>query len=295
MIIREICIIGTGTFGSHLSIKFSEAKEIKKLILIDYDLVNENDILKGDFTTLGKRKVFDLSERIEKTRGYEFIKPIDSKNGFDFSKILRYSYENLLIIDCTDVLNNKNQSDIKSYISGRKVILDCRKNLNYSNGFEGRYFEDLSKYELEQAAILARNTILNKSFENILTKELVQILDIPRIDNYLQKTLKNESEKDDLIVQNDGNLERFYNFSSSVKPIIEKNKRQDIDFYLDSKFSTFPIKTTCLKERLQTPLDLCELLKTFSSFPTVKYNYIINIVDEGNDFYVELIRESGAA
>lgn len=285
----KICVIGLGTLGGFLAKNLSELETTKELLLFDYDTVEPENIknsiyLKKD---IGKLKTEAICDYIDNSniqinkRTEKFIEGTTKIPKCD------------LIIDCRDFTYNRNNLiDTRLYITGRSLIIDCRKNVNYERQHEGKYIIKLSKTEIKVAAlnvtILANNGIL----QSLINKRLVHEIPIDSITEIAKKSLQ---VKTDLIYDEESFDKRLVNLTTNYPSIIDLNKDSDLTFCIGNQSQPYLTKT--IQKNNLTSIDDIKL--TISSLvkklPHPFNYYIITINNYQNHYYVEVLPETGSA
>jgi len=284
----KICVIGLGTLGGFLAKNLSELETTKELLLFDYDTVEPENIknsiyLKRD---IGKLKTTAILEYMDgraqiHTRAEKFI---EGK-----TKIPNYD----LVIDCRDfTYERQNLIDVRLYISGGSLIIDCRKNVKYEKQHEGRYIINLSKAKIKAAAvnltILSENGILNELIKNRRVQE------IP-VDVISEKTRNTISKFQDLIYEENPLSKKLINLANNSSSIVDLNKKNELTFCLGSQTSPYLTKTI-QRNNLQSMNDiLSEVSLLVKNLPFHFNYYIISINNYQNSYYVEILPETGSA
>jgi tRNA A37 threonylcarbamoyladenosine dehydratase len=142
--LNNICVIGIGTLGGFLSKCISDLEETKEICIIDYDTIEEKNLLNSIYREeyLGQYKV-DALEKIIKNnnKGISVIKL--NQRYIEGETILPKRFD--LVLDCRDFTYDRSKEiDARMYITGRTLIVDCRKEVQYNNHIEGKYTSFLS-------------------------------------------------------------------------------------------------------------------------------------------------------
>jgi pyrroline-5-carboxylate reductase len=111
---RTIIVVGVGGVGSHLAHFFSRfEKDIKKIILVDADKVEEKNLSRQFYfkEDIGKYKVDALAERIRSIRKDLLVIPmrIMIESGTELNHLIvesRYDMNNYIFV-CTDGIESK--------------------------------------------------------------------------------------------------------------------------------------------------------------------------------------------
>lgn len=177
-------IIGVGSIGSILTEKISNDNFFEKITIIDYDIVKERNLKNSVFTKndIGKKKVISLYEKFSNKIKMDIL---DQK--FDESKCNEI-YDTDLIIDCRDFLYNRNNIDIRLFVYSKSLIIDCRRSVNYSVTYEGTYFWNVTKSELE---LLLENFVAK--IKNGSVRKLLLEQDVAEVNQNYNFETKNDS------------------------------------------------------------------------------------------------------
>lgn len=282
----KICVIGLGTLGGFLAKNLSELETTKELLLFDYDTVEPENIknsiyLKRDIGKLKTEAIYDhiynSNIQIHK-RSEKFIE--------GFTKIQKSN----LIIDCRDfTYKRKDLIDVRLFISGKSLIVDCRKNVNYERQHEGRYIIRLSKTEIKYAALNATMLISTGVIKDLIINKSVQEFPIDLISDKAKKILTLKPQ--DLIFDENPISKKLINLTNNYPSIIDLNKQNDLTFCLGSKSSPYLTKTI-EKNNLNTINDvMIHVSSLIKNLPQPFNYYVITI----NNNYIEILPETGSA
>ena len=133
--IRKVAIIGLGSIGGFLAKHLSEFDIVKQLVIVDFDFVERKNISNSiyNFRDIGEFKTSSLENLLQDIVSIEKIntKYIEGQTWLPQCD---------LIIDCRDfVYDRRGIIDLRVYISGRSLILDCRKKFKSSTHYRGEY------------------------------------------------------------------------------------------------------------------------------------------------------------
>lgn len=298
MSLKKVIVIGVGSFGGFLCKHLSELETVKELYIIDHDLVESKNIRNSVYSIsqVGEYKVDALKELIQ-----DEVFVMDFKTSYVEGKT-KLPKANL-VIDCRDmVCDRDNEIDARLYISGRMLVIDCRKNVKCHREYKGAYNTSLSKSEIRKAAFYAAQIINSSELKTLKGNGLVQTIDLDLIPGVLTKAV-NESlaNKTDLIYEVFDHTERIQRLDEHIKPIMALNRSQDVKIVLaenkteklipkvmKTKYSIIP------KRSLETSTDLIERLTNLVREREDFMNFIV-VLKEGIDGkqYVELLEETG--
>jgi hypothetical protein len=286
---NNICLIGLGTIGGFLAKNLSEMESIKKLLLIDYDTVEIENIKNSIYTSkdVGKLKTYAIYDKLDNKKR---IKVLNEKFIEGKTKIPSFD----LILDCRDfTYNRKELIDARLYVSYRSLIIDCRKNVSYEKQHEGKYITRLTKTDLRNASLNVTTLIENGIFKKIVKKGIVYEIPIDIVSEKIQKQL---DKNIDVIYDCDNVLEkRLINLNNHYTSILDINKKSDLVVYLGNK--NLPYNSTVVpKNNLRSIQDIVQNFTYLTKNLPYQFNYyIITVTNYNNQFYVELLPETGSA
>lgn len=289
-VINHVTVIGLGTLGGFLAKHISWLENIKEITLIDFDLVERKNVQNSiyKYTQLGDYKTDALKEHLNEDVTITKIKEryIEEKTKLPRSD---------LVIDCRDIVcNRKKEIDVRFYISGKLLIIDCRRKVENQLCYPGSYRMILSKSEINKAAFYAAQIINSEQLPEMIKNETIQKIDLDLIPNLLnngiKRTLKN---KVDLIYDASDGFQQLHGLNDSIKPIIEMNQTDDVHVFFGSqKLNTKQKPHTITRKSLNTPLDAMLVLSKLVKETGSSSNFVV-LINENN--VVELIEETGAA
>jgi len=282
----KICVIGLGTLGGFLAKNLSELETTKELLLFDYDTVEPENIknsiyLKKDIGKLKTEAICDhiYNSNIQINKRAE--KFIEGK-----TKIPKYD----LIIDCRDfTYERKDLIDIRLFISGKSLIIDCRKNVNYEKQHEGRYIINLTKTEIKSASLNVTMLICTGVIKDLITNKSVQEFPIDLISDKAKKSLALKPQ--DLIFDENPISKKLINLTDNYPSIIDLNKQNDLTFCLGSKSSPYLTKTV-EKNNLNTINDIMVHVSSLIKNLPQPFNYYVITI---NNNHIEILPETGSA
>jgi len=98
----------------------------------------------------------------------------------------------------------------------------------------------------------------------------------------------------DIVYDNVIESEKFINLPDKIVPILDMNKRKDIQVFLGSR--VFPVAERMIpKKSLTSSKDLIINLASVINLQCEFNNFVISVFQDGSDVFVELIPETGAA
>lgn len=292
--INTITVIGIGSLGGFVAHSISELKNLKKLILIDFDIVEGKNLINSIYRKcdVGRYKTSSLHDIIKGQNGnYIEIEIITGKYREGETKIP----ESDLIIDCRDyVCDRRCDIDIRLFMSSRYLIIDCRKQISYNESYEGKYLSQLTKNDLRRSSLIITSFIQDGFIKYMMDNQIIKEVDIDYL-NKVSADVKNKNE-DKNIIMNYGNTQnRLLNLEENIGTIIQENKQKDIMVTLgDRRIS--PLSKIIPKNSFQRPNDVLSTMSQMTnSSHADKYIYILSMTTENNICHVELIPEVGAA
>jgi len=306
--VEKITVIGLGTLGSALCKNISETESLDELIIVDYDIVESKNVHNSIYEAphIGEYKVDALKDILKSN-----IKITPINTVYEEGKTRLPASD--LIVDCRDVVCDRgSEIDVRLYISGRILIVDCRKNVKTQYNYEGSYRRQLSRNELNKAGFFAAQILCSEEIWQIKKNNSVQRMDLNLLPSILNREMKKSLDNIiDIIYEESDAVNRLQCLPENIEPIINLNKKQDVNVFIGEK----ELSTLCLPEK--QIIKLPELAKTkFSIIPhnTLKnstdlinalsdivkqqnnlVNFIVTIRKENGETFVELLEETGAA
>jgi len=310
--IRKVAVIGVGTLGGFLSKHLSELSEVKELVIVDDDFVETKDTFRSiyDYSKVGEFKVRALKEII----GDDVQVTAINKKYVEGETLLP---DCDLIIDCRDIVCNRlKEIAVRLYISGKVLIVDCRKKVTTHCHYDGAYSIELTKTEINKAAFFASQIIQSQQLDNLIKNNLIQRLNLNLLPEILDKAIKKALDnKMDMIYELSDGSERLLCLEENIKPIMQLNKQSDIDVYIAEKPKPKSLPTKILNKLNHfkmpdtaktnyavipkgTLLDSNDVITSLASI--VKNNksisnFIVTTRIENGKEVIELLEETGAA
>jgi len=297
--LRKILVIGVGSFGGFLCKHLSELESIKQLYVIDDDFVETKNVRNSIYkiSQVGEYKVDALSDIIE-----DDISVLGFRTKYVEGKTKLPKVD--LVIDCRDVVCDRAaQIDVRMYISGRVLIIDCRKNVKCRQEYAGEYSINLTKSEIRKAAFFGAQIISSNQLKNLMKTKLIQTVDLDLIPTAINKSIKETIEnKSDLLYEVFDHTNRIYGLEEQIEPIMKENKKSNIKVLIGEReqqiLPDFPTTNYSIipKGSLHTSTDLVESLTNLVKGRGDFMNFII-VMKEGTDGsqYIELLEETGGS
>lgn len=283
----KICVIGIGTLGGFLAKNLSELETTNKLLLIDYDTVEQENIRNSVYikTDIGQPKTKAI---LDKLNGDVLVHTINDKFIEGKTKI-----ENCdLILDCRDfTYERENLIDVRLSISARNLIVDCRKNVTYQKQHEGKYIIPLTKTEIKVAALNATILIGNGIIRELIKRQVIQNIPIDSISEQAKNFLEQKTE--DLIYDEHSFEKKLVNLHNNYSTIMDLNKKNDLTVYIGEKTS-HQLAKVIPKNNFNSINDIMSSFSSIINNLPFSYNYyIIYVNNKGR--YVEILPETGSA
>jgi len=287
---QRIAILGIGSLGGYLAESLASTDNIKELILIDPDIVREKNIRNSIYTKrdIGDLKVNALYNHL-KSFNEDIIMAISREKFIEGETELPTCD---LVIDCRDyVYDRGNIIDIRASISGRYLIIDCRKNINYPFNYDGRYNLPLKKNDLKNAALqlailIDSNSIINQWIAN---QEIYEI----SLDHHakaISRDIQDKSRDTDLIYEPDIDDSRLLKLEQSFRPIMEINQERDVKVCLGERERHVGCKIVP-RGQLNTPQAVVDNLKSVMNLYPFERNFVIRVEEN----YIQLLFVTGGA
>lgn len=282
MSFRSIAVIGVGTLGGFVAEAISNIDQVESMVLVDHDKVERKNLINSIYriVDVGASKVDALTEIIRHRNPDKTI--ITFKEMFieDKTKIPECD----LVFDCRDfTYDRKSLIDARLYISSRYLIVDTRKNVKYKEPQEGKYIELLSKDDLRYAASIVSMLITSGTVSTLTKYKSVQKYELDYV-----KHLENKCE-----IYDDTN-EKFINLPQNIQPIIEMNKKKDVQVLMGNRIN--PISQRVIpRNQLKSTQDIVINLLSVSKAMCQFNHFVISTYNEKGEYFIELIPETGAA
>lgn len=286
MAYKSIAIIGIGTLGGFVANAISNLETLEILIVIDHDIVEPKNLKNSIYRQIdvGLTKVEALSDIISHKNKDLTIITSNEKFTEGKTKIPKCD----LLLDCRDfTYDRKKEIDIRLYISSRYLMVDCRKNVNYKEKTEGKYIVQLNKEDFRYAGSLTSMLISKNTIDKLIKRQTVQKYELDYVKHI-------DTNVCDIVYENQIGEDKFVNLSDNIVPILEANKKSDLDIYIGS--SLFPIDQYLIPQNtLKSSTDLVISLTRAISKQCEFNNFVVVLHQIENKHLVELIPETGAA
>lgn len=290
---ENVAVIGCGSLGGYLARSLTELDGVHKLVIVDYDRVEEKNLRNSIFRKddVGQLKTTVLSKIIKQHNKNIEIKTIEEKFLEGETQIPHCD----LVIDCRDFIYNRGDViDARMYISSRYLIIDCRKDMEYETNYKGRYLRNLTKADLRNAAFSAMMFIHKGLLKNVIKQQLVHKIELDYLNREVAKSINLMKRKPDEVFEHHHGEEKLVNLPQSLDRIKSMNRENELTIYVGSR--DFPIITHQVpRGRLRDSNDVVVCLLSVVELPFTFNNYIVSPGREEGKYFVELIIETGAA
>lgn len=287
----RIVIIGLGTLGGFVSQSISELDFVRKLILVDFDMVENHNVTNSIYrkSDVNRYKTTALHDIIKEQGGDVDIDIITEKYNERKSILPQVD----LIIDCRDyICDRADEIDIKLFISSRYLIMDCRKNVSYDKNYTGRYLSQLTKNDLRRASLMTASFLQNGFMDYMIKNQIIKEIDLDYID-HISNDIKNNYQSRNMIV--DESSKKLLNLENNIGRILCENKNKDLVISVGDRKSS-PLSRVIKKDSLTNPECVVNTLNNMvKTEKTSQFYYIVSVTEEKNITHVELLPESGAA
>lgn len=289
----RIAVIGIGSLGSFVAQAISELENLQKLVLVDFDIVEERNLVnsiyrKGD---VGRYKTTSLHNIIREQNQHDIeINIITEKYVEGITRLPDVD----LTIDCRDFMCDRgSEIDVRLFITSRYLVIDCRKNVSYDRQYEGRYLTKLTKNDLRKSSLIIISFIQDGFLNYMILNKIIKEVDI----DYLHKIsndIRYQNEDKNMIIDYDIS-KKLLNLENNIDKIIQENKTKDVVITLGDKRMS-PLMKTIPKNTINRPIDVISTMIEMTNTPcTSQYYYIVSTSNNNNVCNVELLPEMGSA
>jgi len=297
-VFKSITVVGLGTLGGFVCRHVSELDSVEELVVVDFDIVENKDIFKSvyNYSHIGEYKVDAITRIVDsETR----VIKINTMYIEGKTKIPKTD----LVLDCRDIVcSRKKEIDAKLFISGKLLIIDCRKNVT-SNFYKGKYLIRLSKSEISKAAFFVAQLISSGQLKKMIDNQLVQRLSLELIHDMLSNSIKTSlNNKIDIIFERA--TPRLHIPDDSIKPLLSTDN--DIEVFVGEKKQVLELERKdpqlaklqrflITRDSFETSTELVQYLSKVVDLQTGCRNFFLTVQEEDGKRYIELIEETGAA
>ncbi len=286
MVFKNIVIIGLGTLGGFAAEAISNLENTEKLVIIDHDIVEQKNLKNSIYRQIdiGTPKVEALKDILTNQNPNIEIWAFQTKYIEGKTKLTKED----LVIDCRDyTYDRKSEIDVRFYISSRYLMCDFRKNVTYKERRAGKYITALTKNDLKHAA-----TLISMMIETVSIAALIEIQTVQKYELDYVKYFENNCY--DIVYEDVVGEDKFVNLPDKIVPILDMNKDKDLTIFLGSR--SYPIAEKLIPiNTLKSSRDLISTLTSVVSCQKDFNNFVVSVFNEGDNIYIELIPETGAA
>jgi len=300
-----VAVIGVGTLGGFLCKHISELNCVKELVIIDPDTIESKNIFKSVYNSsqIGEFKVNALADIINDD---VTVTKINKKYVEGKTFLPRCN----LVIDCRDVVCNRDMEiDVRFYVSGKVLIMDCRKQVKNACSYDGAYSIELTKNEINKASFYAAQMIDSEEILDMMKNNLVQRIDLEILPSVMNRAIRQTLEnKIDIIYEEPNLSQRIHCLEENIKPILHLNKTKPVDVYIgkrnhqtilqrvfdsipeaSSKYAMIPTGS------MTTSSDVMKRISALVEMQPGVSNFIVTMRRRNGEKFVELLEETGAA
>lgn len=282
MVYRSVTVIGVGTLGGFVAEAISNLEGLETLVVVDHDIVEVKNLSNSIYRPIDidLLKVDALKDIISNVQVESY--PMMFEEGK--TSLPRTD----LVLDCRDSTYNRGSYiDARLYISSRYLIVDCRKDVHYKEQLYGRYIETLTSDDLRYASMTVSMILHSGTIKSLIDLKSVQKYEL----DYVKKI---DTCRYDVLYENVAGDDKFVNLPDKIIPILELNKKHDLNVVVGSK--NMPMSQTVIPMgSLKNGNDLITNLDSVTRIPCNFKNYVVSFTQEYNQIVVELIPETGAA
>lgn len=286
MVFKNIVIIGLGTLGGFTAEAIANLENTEKLVIIDHDIVEQKNLKNSIYRQMdiGTPKVEALKDILKDQNPDLEIWAFQTKYIEGVTKLTKED----LVIDCRDfTYDRKSEIDVRFYISSRYLMADFRKNVTYKERRTGKYITILTKNDLKHAA-----TLISMMIDTVSIAALIEIQTVQKYELDYVKHFENICY--DVVYENIIGEDKFVNLPDKIVPILDMNKDKDLTIFLGSR--SYPIAEKLIPiNSLKSSRDLISTLTSVVSCQKDFNNFVVSVFNEGDNIYIELIPETGAA
>ena len=289
---EKVAVIGCGSLGGFFADSLVRAtkEEIKTLTLIDYNEIEKSNLRNSIYRVddVGKKKTDVLKKIIKASASDIEIVTIDVE--YQERKTMIPDCD--LVFDCRDYIYDRyGQIDARLYLSGRHLIIDCRRVVKHDFHYEGNYSDILGKNDLAVAGLLAAKIVSDRLlFEDLVSR---QSIFKESIDNYMKGSKKTKDSKPDIIFdcEND-DCDKIISFIEIYGEIRDENMKTSIPVYkrsVDNKLS----KKIIGKGEISSYNKAKRILESVVSYDFRRYLVFLEKID--GKMTIILLAETGGA
>jgi len=286
--LRKILVIGVGSFGGFLCKHLSELDSVEQLYIVDLDCVEPKNARNSIYSIsqVGEYKVDALAHNIQ-----DEVSVMGFRSKYEEGETTLPKVD--LVIDCRDMVCDRGtEIDVRLYISGTQLIIDCRKNVKCHREYKGSYSINLSKSEISKAAFFAAQILESEELINLRGNNLIQTIDLDLIPEALYRSVKETLEnKSDILYEVFDQTNRIQRLEENIQPIMKLNKTKDVKVLVSERPECSVIPKGALNNSSDLIEKLTDMVKEHSDF----MNFLVVMKERNGEVYVELIEETGGS
>lgn len=296
---KQIGILGVGSLGSYLAYYLKNLECVEKLVLVDFDIVEEKNIGKSLYPKecVGKYKTESLKKLLSNNNGNgtigNSIEIINDKFIDNSSSIPNCD----ILIDARDeICERSNFIDIRMYFMSRYLILDSRKNVKCEDYKIGKYISEISLNDIKTGTFNAALLFYNLLIEEIIKKQMVYKIELDFLSKKVIEDLDIYSISEDSSIVDSEVIEdnKIINLNENINSLLEMNSKNKIKVFMgDQKAPIF--ENDLVPGYFKSPSDVTSYFSNVCKLYN-QFNYHIIFPQKINSNYcIEIIPESGAA
>jgi len=284
---KTIVVLGAGSLGGYVIDSLSESMKINELIVYDPDKVEKRNLRNSIYKDhqVGQLKVDALKSLIRNKK----IKFTSIPQEFIHGQV--QLPRNDMVIDCRDVVSDRTSIDVKTYLSGRHLVIDCKKRFRRDVYYPGRYTEALEKIDLMNSGVIVASLFNDGSLMNLISDQVVYKHDLDMTHYAIMQTTNRLKEQGDFAIDHET---RFIDLAENFQYIITANQYKPICIYLDEDHKS-DMKRTLLPGVLSDYHDLSKHLNMMIKNLDVFHYYSMKISETHDNIEIMLITETGGA
>jgi hypothetical protein len=301
--VKTIGVIGVGSLGSFVAHHLSNIDGIEKLIIIDPDIVEENNLRNSIYrkNDVGKSKVESLTK-------YLGCDSITIPSSYDELKTEIPKTD--LLIDCRDVgCSRYGKIDVRLFISERTLVIDCERYVKYDKPVLGKYILELSRNTIDDAAYYIKKIFVSRHIFDLIKQQSSSMFRLDKITQDfcqpISDTLEMTDNIDDMIYEAPKGYERLRRVDINTKPIMVANQKSDLPVFIgeENDWKTFsglhgsPSKFYDIIQRgsITGEYDVMQKLSNIVSRMSGDCIFFVQLIREGKETKIVLIKETNSA
>jgi len=287
---KHIAVIGVGSLGGYIAECLMSLDTLEELVIIDDDVVVRKNVYNSIYRErdVGELKIDALKKCLQSVNDNIRITGINQKFVENYSQLPSLCD---LVIDCRDYVYNRGTLiDIQASISGRYLIVDCRKNITYPTNYSGGYNSLLKRTDLKHAALQLTRFIDSGAVTHwIENQEIFEF----NLDHHIEeagRALHQQNSSTDYIYEIDEDDSRFLKLEKSILHILDTNQTKEVQVYLGDQ-KTYIGRKVISKGKLKNAQDVFSCLRSVAGLYPFERDFVINV--EGD--IIQLLFVTGGA